>query len=92
MLPKLIGFAESAWSAERKWETINDKTERELLIQKEWNQFSNTLAKHELPRLSYLNGGYNYRVPPPGAVIENGMLKANNELSGADHPVHDRWN
>jgi hexosaminidase len=82
MLPKLIGFAESAWSAERKWETVNDKTEREILIQKEWNRFSNTLAKHELPRLSYLNSGYNYRVPPPGAVIENGVLKANTELPG----------
>ena len=82
MLPKLVGFAESAWSAERKWETINDKMEREALIQKEWNGFSNTLAKQELPRLSYLNGGYHYRVPPPGAVIENGMLKANSELPG----------
>jgi len=82
MLPKLVGFAESAWSAERKWETINDKMEREALIQKEWNGFSNTLAKQELPRLSYLNGGYHYRVPPPGAVIESGMLKANSELPG----------
>ena len=82
MLPKLIGFAESAWAAERKWETINDKAEREALIQKEWNGFANTLAKRELPRLSYLNGGYNYRVPPPGAVIENGMLKANSEFPG----------
>jgi hexosaminidase len=82
MLPKLIGFAESAWSAERKWETIDDKTERESLIQKEWNVYANTLAKQELPRLSYLNGGYNYRVPPPGGVIENGILKANTELPG----------
>ncbi len=82
MLPKLIGFAESAWSAERKWETINDKAEREILIQKEWNLYANTLAKQELPRLNYLNGGYHYRVPPPGAVIENGMLKANTEFPG----------
>ena len=62
--------------------TIPEKTEREALIQKEWNIHANSLAKRELPRLSYLNKGYNYRVPPPGAVIENGMLKANTEFPG----------
>ena len=28
-LPKLIGFAESAWAPERDWETIEDRVERE---------------------------------------------------------------
>ncbi len=82
MLPKLIGFAESAWADERTWETIENKTEREARIQKDWNIYANALAKKELPRLSYLNGGYNYRVPPPGAVVEEGLLKANVEYPG----------
>jgi hexosaminidase len=82
LLPKLIGFAESAWAPQRSWETIEDKTQRESKIQLEWNGYANTLAKKELPRLSSLNGGYNYRVPPPGAVIEDGMLKANVEYPG----------
>jgi len=82
MLPKLIGFAESAWAAERSWETIEDKMERENVIQQQWNVFANTVGKKELPRLSYLNNGYNYRVPPPGAVMENGKLKANVEYPG----------
>jgi hexosaminidase len=82
MLPKLVGFAESAWAAERRWETVEDKTQREKLILEGWNVFSNSLGKRELPRLHYLNGGYNYRVPPPGAVIENGELKANVEYPG----------
>lgn len=51
-LPKLMGFAESAWSAERSWETIADKTTREKVIQTGWNVFVNTLAQKELPRLS----------------------------------------
>lgn len=76
-LPKLMGFAESAWSAERPWETITDRTTREKAIQASWNVFVNTLANKDLPRLSYLNGGYNYRIPLPGAIIENGILKAN---------------
>jgi hexosaminidase len=82
MLPKLIGFAESAWAAERDWETIEDKNDREESIHEGWNIYANTLARKELPRLSYLNGGYNYRVPPPGAVIEEGTLKANVEYPG----------
>lgn len=82
MLPKLMGFAESAWSAERKWETIDNKTLREQAISEGWNVFANNLAQRELPRLRYLNGGYNYRVPTPGAVLENGTLKANSEYPG----------
>ncbi|MEI7586491.1 family 20 glycosylhydrolase [Runella sp.] len=81
-LPKLMGFAESAWSAERPWENISDKATREKVIQTGWNVFVNTLAQKELPRLSYLNGGYNYRVPLPGTLVENGTLKANSSFPG----------
>ena len=82
-LPKIIGFAETAWS-ERDWETIADRKERERVIEKEWNVFTNTLARRELPRLNSIFGGYNYRIPLPGAVIENGFLKANVEFPGFD--------
>ena len=82
MLPKLIGFAESAWTSQREWETIENETDREEKIREGWNIFANALAKRELPRLSYINNGYNYRLPPPGAVIEDGMLKANVEYPG----------
>ncbi len=84
MLPKLLGFAESAWSKERAWETIDDKSKREKVMDSQWNVFSNTLAQKELPRLSFLNGGYNYRVPLPGAIIENGKLIANIEFPGLE--------
>jgi len=82
ILPKLIGFAESAWAAERKWETIEDRTIREERIQRDWTIYAQTLAKRELPRLSYLNKGYNYRIPPPGCVIQGDTLKANVEYPG----------
>ena len=81
MLPKLIGFSESAWSA-RKWETVQNFEQREAAIARQWNIFANTLGQQELPRLSYLNGGYNYYIPLPGAVIENRQLKANVEFPG----------
>ncbi|GAA4469160.1 family 20 glycosylhydrolase [Nibrella saemangeumensis] len=82
LLPKLMGFAESAWSPERPWETIANRQAQETAIKAGWTVFANTLAQKELPRLSQLNGGYNYRLPLPGAVIENGMLKANVEYPG----------
>lgn len=82
MLPKLFGFVESAWSPERRWETIENKEERDNAIAEEWNIFANTIAHKDLPRLNYLNGGYNYRLPLPGAIIEDGMLKTNIEFPG----------
>lgn len=82
ILPKLFGFSESAWSAQRSWELIEDKTARDKSIAAGWNIFANSIAQKEIPRLSYLNGGYNYRLPLPGAMIENGMLKANVDLPG----------
>ncbi len=82
MLPKLLGFAESAWAHERDWETIENNEKREVEIDKEWNIFANTMARKELPRLHYLNEGYNYRLPLPGAIIEGEELKANVEFPG----------
>ena len=82
-LPKIIGFAETAWS-ERGWETIEDREEREKAILKAWNVFANILARKELPRLNSIFRGYNYRIPLPGAVVENGLLKANVEFPGLD--------
>jgi hexosaminidase len=82
MLPKLIGFSETAWSAERDWETIQDRDAREIQMEQGWNTFANTLAQRELPRLSYLNSGYNYRIPMPGAIMKEGKLFANVELPG----------
>lgn len=81
-LPKLLGFAESAWAPARSWETIDNREAREKAIRAGWNVFANTLAQQEFPRLARLNGGYNYRVPPPGARLEKGVLKANVELPG----------
>ncbi len=81
-LPKLIGFAESAWSKMRPWENIDNEETRDQSKDQDWNAFANKLADSELPRLSYINGGYNYRVPPPGGIIEDGYLKANTEYPG----------
>lgn len=84
ILPKLMGFAESAWAPERAWETAEDPVSRKKMTQAGWNIFANTIARKDIPRMKYLNGGYNYRLPMPGAKIEQGMLYANIELPGLD--------
>ncbi|SFC79494.1 family 20 glycosylhydrolase [Spirosoma endophyticum] len=82
MLPKLLGFAESAWAPERPWETIENRQARETSMKTGWNVFANTLAQKDLPRLAHINGGYTYRLPLPGVHIEKGMVNANVELPG----------
>jgi hexosaminidase len=84
ILPKLMGFAESAWGPERSWENVADAAARSKMIQAGWNIFANTIAQKDLPRLKFLNGGYNYRLPMPGAKVEQGVLSANIELPGLD--------
>lgn len=82
--PKIIGYAESAWAKERGWETQENVTSRNSQIDEGWNVFANTIARREYPKLAHWNGGYNYRIAPPGAKIEEGKLLANVDFPGLD--------
>ncbi|MEO8110893.1 MAG: chitobiase/beta-hexosaminidase C-terminal domain-containing protein [Ginsengibacter sp.] len=82
LLPKLLGLAERAWAKDPDWALEADSLKQARLYNKAWSQFVNVTGKHELPRLSYYNGGYNYRIPPPGIKQENGSILANNEFPG----------
>jgi hexosaminidase len=80
--PKLLGLAERAWAVSPAWADEGDPVRREALQTEAWNRFVNAVGRRELPRLDYLNGGVNYRIPLPGAVIEDGRLRANVGLPG----------
>ena len=81
-LPKLIGFAERAWVGQASWGTIEDQEKRVAAMDVDWNRFANIVGQREMPRLDYLFGGFSYRLPPPGAVIKEGMLHANIDFPG----------
>lgn len=81
-LPKLLGFAERAWSGQAPWGTISDEQERVAAMAMDWNRFANIVGQRELARLDYLHGGFNYRLPPPGAKILEGKLHANIDFPG----------
>ena len=76
LLPRLIQVAEKAWAKEPEWLKNNS------LYDHEWNAMMNSISQKELPRLDHINGGYNYRIPAPGAMIKNGMLYANSCVPG----------
>ena len=82
LFPRMCALAERAWSKEPVWATINDSTLQKNAYQADWKQFANRLAKIELPRLDYLFGSVSYRIPMPGAKVENGLLIANTSLPG----------
>ena len=84
LLPKLLGFAETAWAPERSWESIDDPVHRFQVLDEEWNRFANSVGKQEFSRLNSLFGGFNYRIPPPGARILNDILYANTTYPGLE--------
>jgi hexosaminidase len=82
--PRMIALAERAWASSPAWAQIENEAERRRKCDADWNQFSNRLAQRELPRLDYLAGGVQYRIPPPGAVVRAGQIYANGELPGLE--------
>ena len=80
--PKVLGLAERAWAAQPAWARVEDPAARKAQLAAAWNRFANSLGRHALPQLDYLYGGVAYRLPPPGAVVEDGLLKANTAFPG----------
>ncbi|MDX1503522.1 MAG: family 20 glycosylhydrolase [Thermoanaerobaculia bacterium] len=75
--PKLLGLAERAWAPRPAWSSEPDPEIRGGLRDAAWSDFAQRLGRRELPRLDWLFGGVAYRLPPPGAVVEGGVLRAN---------------
>jgi hexosaminidase len=82
IFPKLVGLAERAWAKDPAWATERDTTKARELYNADWSKFLNILGKRELPRLAYYNGGYNFRIPKPGVILEDGKYKSNIQFPG----------
>ena len=81
--PRIIALAERAWAS---FARLGDRSPipaaRKSELQRDWNQFANRLGQRELPRLDFLSGGVQYRLPPPGAVVRDGRVSANVAFPG----------
>lgn len=82
LLPKLLGLAERAWASDPKWARTEDTTEAKELYNHAWSIFVNQISKRELPRLDNYAGGFNYRIPEPGAILKDKMVLMNSQLPG----------
>ena len=82
LVPKLIGLAERAWAPRPAWAGESRGPERIQAREEAWNRFANGLGQRELARLDRLAGEVSYRIPPPGAAVEDGKLLANVSFPG----------
>ncbi|WP_395262207.1 family 20 glycosylhydrolase [Halalkalibaculum sp. DA3122] len=82
LLPKLLAMAERAWAPQPAWAKGNWSAENREQYQQAWSEFLNIISKQELPRLDHYAGGFNYRIPTPGAILRNSRLAANVQLPG----------
>ena len=84
LMPKLIGLSERAWVGDPAWEGDN-QTRIE-----DWSYFAKQVGERELPRLDYLFGGFNYRIPLPGISMSEGNVLVNQRFPGlAIHYTED---
>lgn len=82
LLPRILGFAERAWSQDPEWATTNDSTKAKDLYSTAWSNFLNVVGKRQLPLLDYYLGGFGYRIPKPGLSLNNGSYDANLQFPG----------
>ncbi len=76
LYPRLLALAERAWY-KAEWEGAKPDTEKR---QQDWQRFGWTLTQKELPRLA--EAGVALYLPPPGAVLQDGLLLANSAWPG----------
>lgn len=83
LYPKMLGLVERAWAPAPNWVSIEDEALRFETLEKEWSVFASRIGNFELPRLTYMNGGVNYRVAPPGLKVKDGKVMMNSNYPGA---------
>lgn len=90
VFPRVLAAAERAWH-KADWELdyqpgveYSQKTNRinQQAIEEEWERFANVLGQRELAKLDA--AGIQYRVPVPGAKVENGKLQMNVSMPGLE--------
>ncbi|PQJ67449.1 beta-N-acetylhexosaminidase [Photobacterium angustum] len=88
VFPRVLAAAERAWHKgewENEYQAGVEYSQDSNLVNKkalhnEWERFANVLGQRELAKLDA--AGIQYRVPVPGAKIENGKLAMNVSMPG----------
>jgi hexosaminidase len=72
--PRLLPLAERSWH-QANWEADQDSAVDQKARDADWISFVQVMAQKELPRLA--KSGVQFYLPPPGAQIQQGQLRAN---------------
>ncbi len=79
LLPKMFGLTERAWNARPEWA---NGPEGQSAFLADYARFNAIATEREMPWLA--SQGYDFRLPPPGIYIENGILYANSSIPAAE--------
>jgi hexosaminidase len=75
LFPKMLGMVDRAWNAHPSWFDAD-------AFLNHYSSFNTIATEREMPWLA--TRGFDFRLPPPGIYIENGLLYANTQIRGAE--------
>ncbi|MBV6323584.1 family 20 glycosylhydrolase [Duganella violaceipulchra] len=82
IMPRLLAMAERSWAPDPDWATEPDAGKAAALHRSAWSGFVNTLSQRVLPRLDLEHAGVDYRIAPPGLLLDGGRVLVNHVLPG----------
>lgn len=82
VMPRLLAVAERAWAPDPAWALETDAAKASALHRRAWSGFVNALGQRVLPRLDLDGKGVDYRIAPPGLLLEGQRVLVNHVLPG----------
>jgi hexosaminidase len=82
VMPRLLAMAERAWAPDPAWATEPDPVKSAALHRAAWSGFVNELGQRVLPRLDLEHAGVDYRIAPPGLMVDGDRVLVNHVLPG----------
>jgi hexosaminidase len=82
VMPRLLAVAERAWAPDPAWATETDQARAAALHRAAWSGFVNALGQRVLPRLDLEHLSVDYRIAPPGLLVEGDRVLVNHVLPG----------
>jgi len=84
VFPKALSLAERAWNPNPSWASISKREDLISEMEADWGMFSQKLGGHQMKILDHIFEGVGYRIPLPGAIIDDGKVLANSRFEGLE--------
>lgn len=82
VMPRLLAVAERAWAPDPAWAIETDPAKSAAQHRAAWSGFVNALGQRVLPRLDLEHAGVDYRIAPPGLLLDGDRVLVNHVLPG----------